>query len=105
VLISIDATRALQRFQQQPYHALIVDVANAGEQSLEPFEKVMREAASMGLGFSGFLIFNPGQEALAKRYGEKPGIVAMYLPAKELLGELKQRVPVEQGAGADGAST
>lgn len=64
VLISIDAERALQRFRQQPFHALIVDIGTAGEEGLEAFCRVMREADKMNLKCSGILIFNEDQEDL-----------------------------------------
>lgn len=105
VLISIDASRALQRFQQAPYHALIVDIASAGEVALEPFEQVVREANSMGLGFTGFLIFDAEQQSLARRFSERPGIVPLFLPAKELLAELRVRVPLAGDAEANSEKT
>lgn len=101
VLISLDPSRALQRFQQQPYHALIVDAASAGAEAIEPFDKVLREAASMGLAFTGFLILDPEQSNLEERFRDKPDVVTMYLPAKELLAKLRQLVPISPGGEAD----
>lgn len=53
VLMSIDAKRALQRFQQQTYHLLVIDLATADEegseaQGLEVLRHVQREAEKQG---------------------------------------------------------
>ena len=56
VLISIDAGQALTRYQQQPYHALIVDCATGDRTGLEAFERVIREADLKRMDCAGLLL-------------------------------------------------
>ena len=44
VLIAADPQRALDRFRQQPYDALIVDARTTGEDGRVVFEHIMDEA-------------------------------------------------------------
>ena len=61
VLISADANNALKRYQQTPYHALLVDSGTAGMPGLEAYRSVLREAAAMYLDLAGMLILNDDQ--------------------------------------------
>lgn len=80
VLLSIDAERALQRFKQQPFHALIVDVGTAGEEGLEAFCRVMREADKMNLKCSGVLIFNEDQDNLKAKAPQYENVTTLVRP-------------------------
>ena len=52
---------------------------------------------------TGVAFFDPEQESKARHYEDKPGVVTLYRPAKELLAELKERVPVVQDGETEGA--
>jgi serine/threonine protein kinase len=61
VLMSVDATNALKRYQQSPFHALLIDAGTAGRDGVETFRKVLREADGMRVDLSGVLIVNEDQ--------------------------------------------
>jgi eukaryotic-like serine/threonine-protein kinase len=67
VLISSDMTNALKRYQQSPYHALLVDAGTIGKEGVENFRKVLREADSNHLDLSGILILNEDQAIWAEQ--------------------------------------
>jgi serine/threonine protein kinase len=80
VLISIDAERATQRFQQQPYQALIVDIGTTGEEGIEAFAKVMREADKLNMKCNGILIFNEDQAHLKEKAPVYPNVTCLVRP-------------------------
>jgi len=61
VLMSTDATNALKRYQQSPFHALLIDAGTVGKDGVETFRKVLREADTMRLDLSGALVVNEDQ--------------------------------------------
>lgn len=62
VLISIDATQAVKRFQTQPYHALIIDMGTAGHEARDAYRMVINEAKTMNLKMAAIIILNEDQE-------------------------------------------
>src|SRR5262249_10417386 len=62
VLISKDPERALNRYEEHPYHALVIDAGSAGEPGLLAFKKMIRDADEMGLTLAAVLILNEDQE-------------------------------------------
>jgi serine/threonine protein kinase len=56
VLISIDPIRALKRYQEQYYHLLVVDVATSGEDGLDVYRDVQKEATKKGSTCAGILL-------------------------------------------------
>jgi serine/threonine protein kinase len=99
VLISIDATRALQRYVQQPYHALIIDVGTAGEEGLEAMEKVMRESTLQSLKCAGFVILSEDQADWQWKAEQIPNTTVRVRPVtmKQMTELLEERVPFEDG--------
>ncbi len=61
VLISIDPEQAVRRYQQQPYHSLIVDAGTVGRQGIDAFAKVQNEAKRQGMEVGAVLILNEDQ--------------------------------------------
>ncbi|HMP16590.1 MAG TPA: protein kinase [Gemmatales bacterium] len=49
VLIASDPARAFDRFQQSPFHVLLVDIGTVGEDSISFINKVLRKAKSIGV--------------------------------------------------------
>ena len=72
VLIAADPERALDRFRQQPFDALIVDARTTGEDGRLVFEHVMDEAGRKQFGCAGILILGKKQADWAKRIPERP---------------------------------
>ena len=67
VLMSTDATNALKRYQQSPYHALLIDAGTVGKDGVDTFRKVLRESDSMRLDLSGVLVVNEDQADWAEQ--------------------------------------
>jgi tRNA A-37 threonylcarbamoyl transferase component Bud32/CheY-like chemotaxis protein len=96
VLISISAAQALIRFQQQPYHALIVDCATGDRSGLDAFERVLREAELKRLDCAGLLLLSTDQEHWAESLAEFPKAAALIMPVgmKQILQKLTDLAPL-----------
>jgi serine/threonine protein kinase len=92
VLLASDPARALDRFRQQPYDALIVDANTVGEDGLHVFERVLNEAREKSLACAGILILSPEQAAWAGRVSQRKNAAVMVLPVgfKQLRAKLKE---------------
>ncbi len=96
VLIAADPIRAVDRFRQQPYEVLIVDVENAGEDGLLAFDQVMNEARDKQYPCVGIVVLGAEQTELARRVAKRPNIKVLVRPVSwkrlrgclcDLLGE------------------
>jgi serine/threonine protein kinase len=95
VLMSSDATQAVRRYQQGPYHALIIDIGTVGRDGLEAYRKVCREADTTGLDLAAVLILNEDQENL-KTLVDPPNAGAVLVRPvgiKQIVHELRARIP------------
>jgi serine/threonine protein kinase len=95
VLMSIDPAQALKRFQQQPYHALIVDAGTVGEDGVEAYSRVLREADTVGVDVGAILILNEEQANLAHRAKQHKRGVVMVRPVtmKQLIEKVYELAP------------
>jgi serine/threonine protein kinase len=73
VLMTIDPTQAPKRYQQQPFHALIVDAGTVDRDGVEAYVRVMKDAESMQLDIVGVLILNEDQAAWVNAVPPAPG--------------------------------
>ena len=73
VLISRDADQAHRRYQQAPYHALLVDCRTAGRDGVEAFKRVTKEAHGMRLDLAAILFLGEDQKAWADEACTLPG--------------------------------
>jgi eukaryotic-like serine/threonine-protein kinase len=80
VLISSDPQRALDRFRQQPYDALIVDMETAGEDGRMVFENVVDEAERKQFKCAGVLILGEGQAEWAGVIRQRPNMKVLVRP-------------------------
>jgi eukaryotic-like serine/threonine-protein kinase len=80
VLISSDPQRALDRFRQQPYDALIVDAETAGEDGRLVFEHVVDEAERKQFKCAGVLILGEEQAKWAERIRLRPHMKVLVRP-------------------------
>ena len=96
VLISINAGQALSRFQQQPYHALVVDCATGDRTGLDAFEKVLREADLKRMDCAGLLLLSKDQEHWAEGIEQFPKAAALTMPVgmKQILQKLADLAPL-----------
>ncbi len=96
VFLAGDPLRALDRFRQQPYDALIVDVETVGEDGVLVFERVLAESTLKSSPCAGIMILGQDQADLARHVPAGANAVAMVRPVtlkqlhrklQELMGE------------------
>lgn len=98
VLLAVDPLRALDRFRQQPFEALIVDVGTVGDDGLLVFDKVMQEANTRQFTCSGVVILSEEQGHLASRVATRPNAAVMVRPVtlKQLRRKLEELAVKQQ---------
>jgi serine/threonine protein kinase len=91
VFLAGDPYRALDRYRQQPYDALIVDAETVGEDGLLVFERVLAEASAKKAFCAGIVILGQDQADQARRLPKAPNAVAMVRPVtlKQVRRQLK----------------
>lgn len=92
VLLAADPARALERYEQQPYHVLIVDAGAAGAEGVHVLEQVQAKAESLGLRCLGIALLNEDQASLATTVRPRPTVAIMVRPVslRQLLGKLNE---------------
>jgi serine/threonine protein kinase len=92
VLMSAEPGRALHRYEEQPYHAIIVDAGTAGEPGVRVFKKVFEEADEIDLSLAGVLILNEEQSDWADQVPKRPDACVMVRPIifKQLADKLHE---------------
>jgi CheY-like chemotaxis protein len=97
VFMAADPVRALDRFRQQPFDALVADAGTIGEDALLVFDRVMSEASRQGLACAGILILNEEQADWKKRVkaGKTVSVFVRPVTLKQLHVRLQQLVPTE----------
>jgi tRNA A-37 threonylcarbamoyl transferase component Bud32 len=96
VLISADPHRAMERFRQLPYDALIVDARTTGEDGRLVFENIIDEAGRKQFSCAGILILGEKQSEWADHLPERPNTVVLVDPGvtmKTLKRNLKKLMP------------
>jgi serine/threonine protein kinase len=63
VLLSIDPGQAAKRYEQQAYHAVIIDARTVGREGLHAFNDVLRAADNAGLEVGAILLLSEEQAA------------------------------------------
>jgi eukaryotic-like serine/threonine-protein kinase len=95
VFLSPDPARALDRYKQQPYTALLIDARTVGDDSIWVFDRIVKEAARHEGTFAGLLIVSEEQEPQTKRLTLPPSAAVLvqnvtlkqaYRKLEELLG-------------------
>ncbi len=81
VLITMDPARAIERFRQQPYDALVIDAGTTDEEGRTAFERVMAEASRRQLPFAGVLLLAEGQADWIKDLPERQRAAVLVRPA------------------------
>lgn len=92
VLISSDPMRALDRYRQQPFEALIVDAQTVGEEGVYIFERVVDAASDSQLPCAGVLLLGQGQTNLSAKVKQRANTSCMIYPVKfrKLLAQVRQ---------------
>jgi eukaryotic-like serine/threonine-protein kinase len=81
VLITLDPSRALERFRQQPYDALVIDAGTTAFEGRTAFERVLAEADRRGLPFAGVLLLSEEQADWRAELPEHRRSAVLMLPA------------------------
>ena len=99
VLLTIDPSMALKRFQEHPYHALIVDARNIGEDAMLAYNRVLRESDNIGMDVGAILIVGEDQTNLGRQAREhRNGAVMVYpVTMKQLIEKVYELTPGEAG--------
>jgi serine/threonine protein kinase len=79
VFIAGDPLRALDRFRQQPYDALVVDARTTGEEGVHVFERVLKEAERAHVPLVGILILSRSQARQQERLDIPPEGAALMI--------------------------
>lgn len=61
VIISIDPEQVMKRYQQQPYHACLIDAGALGREGLNAFKRVVREADAQQRDLAAVVLLNDDQ--------------------------------------------
>ena len=94
VLLSADPSRAVHRYEEQPYHALIVDVGTAGEAGMQAVKKIIKESDEMDLTIAVVIVLEQNQSDWADQVPDHPGVAILIRPGvtlrllHETLGEM-----------------
>ncbi len=64
VLIASDPARALDRYQQNPFNVLLVDIGTVGEDGITAINKVLRKAKTNNMTCHAIAIVSEGQEGV-----------------------------------------
>ncbi len=80
VFLAADPARALDRFRQQPYDALVVDVGTTGEDGLLIFQRIRDEAVRKRLPVAAVVILSEDQKEWVSRLGKAPGSAILVRP-------------------------
>jgi serine/threonine protein kinase len=93
-LIAADPNRAVERFQQQPYAALIVDAETSDLDGIHAFRSVLREARDRNLVCSGILILPQSADVLPSYIPSGTNAVILKRPVtmKQLTGKLQELI-------------
>jgi eukaryotic-like serine/threonine-protein kinase len=92
VLLAADPSRALDRFRQQPYDALVVDIGTTGEEGLFVFQQVTTEAARHHQPCAAVAILSEGQTNWVRRIEQQPRVAVLLRPVtlKQLHHKLEE---------------
>src|SRR5262249_32738522 len=80
VLLSAEPERAMQRFRQQPYDALIVDAGSAGPESLDAFRHVVEESERRKHACACVLLLSEEQAAWVDKIVPNPRVAILVRP-------------------------
>jgi len=80
VLISQDPERAMHRYEESPYHALVVDAGTAGEAGIRTFNRIVEEADTLDLTIAGVVILSEDQAEWVTLVHDHPGVAVLVRP-------------------------
>jgi eukaryotic-like serine/threonine-protein kinase len=98
VLLAADPIRALDRFRQQPFDALVIDVGTTGKDGQLVFERIMSEADKHNLTCAGIAIFSEDQADWAGEMTSRPRTAPLVRPVtlKQVYRQLQTLCPCQE---------
>lgn len=92
VLVAGDPQRALDRFRQQPFDALVIDVGTTDEEGMGIFQVIMKEADDRHIPCAGIAILGEEQADWQSKFGDFPFQAVMLRPVtlKQLARKLQE---------------
>lgn len=92
VLLAADPARAWERFSENPFDALIVDVGTTGPDGAKVFQRIMTDARDRQIKCAGIALFNENQADEAQLVPTDAATAVLLRPvsAKELRRKLKK---------------
>jgi CheY-like chemotaxis protein len=96
VFLAADPARALERYRQQSYDALVIDAGTTGEDGMLLFDKVMSEAKRTGQTCAGILVFSENQRDWVDRVLTREHVSLLVRPVtlRQLERELNELLAV-----------
>jgi serine/threonine protein kinase len=86
VLLSAMPERAWERFAQQPFQGVIVDVGSVGEEGVQALLRLLKLAEDKGVSLTAIALLSEGQDHLAAELAEQPRVTVLRRPLN--LGDL-----------------
>jgi CheY-like chemotaxis protein len=80
VFLARDPARALDRFRQQPFDALVIDAATAGEEGIFVMEHIAQDASRRDLALAAVVLLSEEQKNWDERVRRAPGAAALTYP-------------------------
>jgi CheY-like chemotaxis protein len=95
VFVASDPARAVDRFQLQPFDALVLDAGTTGEEGRFTFERIINEAERKELPCAGILILSEEQADWAGEIHPRPNVAVLVRPLtlKQLHRKLRELMP------------
>ncbi len=96
VMLTIDPGQALKRYQQQAYHAVIIDARTVGREGVAAFNDVLRAADHAGMDVGVILILSEEQEswkAEAREHARGAVLIDPGVTMKQLFRTLNELTP------------
>jgi eukaryotic-like serine/threonine-protein kinase len=96
VFLAADPGRAMDRFRQQPFDALVLDAGTTGDEGRFVFENILKEADRQTLRCAGILILSEDQADWAKEIPARSSVAVLVRPVtlKQVRTKLQHLVPV-----------
>jgi CheY-like chemotaxis protein len=100
VFIATDPARALDRYRQQPFDALIIDAGTTGDEGLLLFDRVLAEAKRQHLFCAGILVLSENQRDWVDRVQARGAVSLLVRPVtlRQVQQELTELLALEDGA-------
>ncbi len=91
VLISNDPAQAIQRYQQQPFHALIVDAGSVGKDGVDAFNRILKESDKAKLHVAAILLLSEKQAEWASSAirHERGAVMVFPVNMKDLIQKMR----------------